>query len=85
MFLGSLSDAQRLIGINKKRRQDLRRGRHHLTTRQKKRINTRALRGDTAAEIQRDYPSIHYTTVLKYVRKALGNKKSLKRRTISDK
>jgi len=70
LFIGSLSDAHRLIGVTKKRT-DMRRGKHFLTTRQKRRIYQRALRGDTAATIQRDYPSIHYATVLRHVHKIL--------------
>lgn len=72
LFLGSLSEAHALIGVKKRR--DLRAGRRNLTTRQKNRIRARALLGDSAAQIQRDYPGVHYSTVLKYVREVLSVK-----------
>ncbi len=71
LFIGTLADAHALMAGFGKKRMDMRRGKHALTARQRNRIRTRALRGDAAAVIQRDYPSIHYSTVLKYVRRTL--------------
>lgn len=69
LTLGSLKDAHALLGID--RRSDLRTGKRYLTTRQKRRIKQRALRGDSIVRIHRDYPNIHYSTVLKYAHEAL--------------
>jgi hypothetical protein len=70
MLLGSLADAHKLLGV---RRRDLRRGKRYVSTRQKHRILERALRGDHAAKIHRDYPSLHYITILSLVHTALKN------------
>ena len=68
LILGSLADAHALLGIQ---RNDLRRGSRTLTSRQRRRIKERALRGDAAVRIKRDYPSLSYITVLRLVHEAV--------------
>ncbi len=64
MILGSLAEAHQLQRV---KRNDLRRGKWKLSDKQKNRIKERALRGERATWIRRDYPHLSYITVLRLV------------------